>query len=286
MLVVAALVGAMAAEPCSVPTLPERVSQRLSTLQVALPAELQAGLRFDDAPARLRIELRSPAGGLLSSRTLPDPGSCEDRVVAAAAVISAWQTHLSTVTLPDPPRLHAEPGGPPPATAARSEGRTEAALALGLMRSGDSTALAGRLEGTRAWGRVTVLLSLLGQTEHASPLGPGVAAWMRPGMALGLAWRLHDGATTVDLGGEGVLGVLVAQGIGYTPSSTEIDVEPGLGGGLRLGRRIGRLRPFLDLRADFWLRRQELNVRGLADTLELPHFELALLAGAAIGGAR
>ena len=254
---------------------PAAVSSALESLSPAATGTRHlARLARDDQG--LHIELVDEAGHVDKTRTLEPAGSCADLAGAAAIVISAWEGELERgrppvvllVQAPRPRRVTYEVGG---GFAAALTGRDFAPGGIVEVRVGSRR---GRFGGRFAF---------TGTDARELALGNGHATWTRFQLALGPQIRFRPGRFMFDLHADGVVAVLMVSGVGFGAPKRDLDVDPGLGGGVRAAIRLGPVAPFLGVNAVGWLRRQLVGVTGLAQTAELPRYDLSFVVGLAFG---
>jgi hypothetical protein len=233
----------------------------------------------------LRVELRDPAGRVLAARELPATASCGDLAAAAAVVLgSAWRA----APAPELPPLHLDadavlrrPALPPK----RLPWEVAASAFVSFAGSGGAPAAGGALEttitprGRRLGARVV----FLGAGLREEPVGPGRAAWTRLALGAGPRYGLDKGRFLLSLHAEGLVAVVLARGEGFAESFQSADVDLGLGGGVRIGLRLGPVAPFIGGTILGWLRPQTIHVANIAATVDLPRFEVLLAAGVALG---
>ena len=93
--------------------------------------------------------------------------------------------------------------------------------------------------------RVGGLLGLLGEGTRDLIVGAGRAAFGRSTLRLGADVALARGRVTVGLRAEALLALLYLRGAGFQESFDRFDADVGLPAGVRLGVRLGRVRPTL-----------------------------------------
>ncbi|MCS6914391.1 MAG: hypothetical protein RMK29_06310 [Myxococcales bacterium] len=232
---------------------------------------------------RLRVELQDATGALLLERELPGTSPCAELAEAVAVVLAAgWTLTAPAVQLPSldlaaPPTLR-RPVPPPPRP-------WEVAGSAWVSFAGTAAAPGGTLEASVAprGRRLGARIALLGAGPRDEALGPGWVSWTRLAASAGPRYALSKGRFLVSVYGEVLVALVVAQGRGYTESLTSVGGDLGLGGGARIGLRLGPIAPFVGGGVAGWLLPQALRVAGLESTSTLPRFEVMLLAGAGVG---
>lgn len=298
----------------------DRVAERLDAL---LPQAAVEGGRdratLAQRSGELEVTLRGPRGDVLAQRRIPAKAPCGELAAAAAVMIAVWEAELhpgltlrwpegagptapsssAPVAVPAPPAPPAPPVAPlvePPAAPPGPARTLRYELALAALLSvteGGARGVTGgaQIEGSigasagggSALGGPAARLALAVTGPRALSLGDGEVTWMRAWLALGGAWRFTPPRLLVDLHAEALLALLDVGGQGFAVTRGELDVDPGLGGGVRAGYPLGPWLLFVDLSAAGWLRTQRAAVAGLGDTATLPRWELLLGLGAALG---
>jgi hypothetical protein len=268
-------------------------------------------VRLDAGAAVVR--LRTGNGALVAEKRLPTVLTCSERADAVAVILAAWEARLQSgarTSLPLPPddspptgagavSAIAPPPSPPPlasatdlTTAAPAENPvssppwqfTLGAGAFGSFAGSDLRggatieATAGRRASPYAIGVSGFLVG-----DHQADLSNGQGAWWRMGATLD--GRRTFSADTADL--EARLAIALArlevEGKSFPSTGTDVLVDPGLVGGLRLISQNKTLRPWLDLGLAYWPRTHALMVSGTDRSIDLPHFELMLGVGLSFG---
>jgi hypothetical protein len=262
------------------PTTCPEPGEVVDVLRSLAPDDLAARERALLTPARgggVRIELYTLAGALLGAREL-DPAPCSDLARAAAVVIATWETELHPEAMSSVPLPRHGPG-PRFELAAAALG----SLALpgaGLAPGGEMTLIVAprhhRL-GVRVGVTGTALRTV------ALPSASGDAVYTRVGLWVGPDVRLRAGRLRCDLHADLGAALLYLGGRGFNPDRDTFDVDPGAGGGARLGVRAGKLIPFLGVEVVGWLRDQVASATGVSQSAHLPRVELLLTLGLALG---
>lgn len=266
---------------------PGEVSRRLAPLLDADSGVAPDVAVLDPDAQSLRVTLRDSGGRPIGERRLPRSGSCADQAETVAVTLAIWEAQVHPEIALHLDRLTSPP--PPPAVTASAP--PERLVLLGVAATGDwqpgSWAPAGRLElglglGLgRARGRWRWHLALLGIGPHTLELGPGKARWWRAAATIGVDGAVARGAAwSLVLGGGPVVGAASISGQGYSVDRTSRSVDVGGELRARLERARGVFRPWLGAGCVGWLRRQTVELAGLADTSQLPRVEPSVALGA------
>jgi hypothetical protein len=261
---------------------PARVAEALAPLLPASSAAARphrAELTTDGA--LVLVKLHAPDGASLRDRALPAEGTCDDLARAAAVVIAAWAGTDLTF-------LHSASG--PPATVetskkVRSVPRFEIAGSFVGSLAGADFAAGGGVEVMVAPPRVNAAgrMAIHGTDTREQALATGGARWTRVALSLGPMWRLRPGRFLVDLHADLLLALLTIEGQRFDTIDRAFAFDPGLGAGVRAGVKAGPTAPFVGLRIAGWLRRQEAIVSGATGGVDIPRFEVLLVAGIGFG---
>ncbi len=233
--------------------------------------EPRAEVELSPSLLRLRVRLRSPEGPVLAERTFQPSGTCDELAEVALTFIQAWQTTL-------PPMRTA------PAQLKRLR-RLELELGAGFAatvsgRDYASGALVTVLVGPRG-GLVRARIAVFGATPHELSLGDGVVRYARVNLSVGPAVTFRPSRLVIDLRGEFAIALLMLDAVGYSQTQRAFDADPAIGGGMRLGVRVGPVLPFLDLAVYGYLRSQRAYIEGLNEIRALPRFEGVFSVGIA-----
>jgi hypothetical protein len=240
--------------------------------------------RVDPAPngaGGIEIVLTDRAGTLKKTRRIPT-AACADLAQAAAVVIAVWESELKEARL-QPVRLP-----PPRRTDALSARQVtlELAPAFAAVLTGSSFAPGGELAGAVVARRrpIGARAAFVGSGTRDATFPPGHASYTRYHLSLGPMLRFRPSRLLIDLHALVALGVVTLRGVGYQTNQTATDFDPGLGGGIRLGVRLGRYAaPFIGAEVVGWPRRQLFQIAGVSGAGELPRWDLILTAGVALG---
>ena len=247
------------------------------------------------ADGTLLVSLDDAAGRLIGDRRFPRAGTCSDQAETVAVTLAIWesQIHPEIVLRLDRLSAAAAPAAAAPAAVvvaplpAASAPPTRTVLSLGAAAAGDwlpgSWAPAARLElGLgREGGRWRARLAGLGFGRHTLDVSPGRATWWRAALSLGADLEAARGPGWAFVLGAGALaGVASIAGIGYAVNHTSRSVDAG--GELRARGEWapGRVRPWVGVSLAAWLRRQTLELEGMATSSALPRVEPAVAVGA------
>lgn len=235
----------------------------------------------------LRVEVRGPAGSLLSVRDLAR-APCQDLAAAAAVVIA---TAVTALPASPSPLLLPAPSLPPQPVPPPARWRLDAGLLLGVAATRQAAAIAFRAElGISALrapfaGR----LFFFGSDLRALPLlPPADVAFVR--LSGGALFLLQQRGARLLL--EAGIGPVLAQARLHSRNLAQTGSSQALDGGLALTARIGvglaagkavRLVPFFDLLAFAWFATQTIHIEGLP-AATLPQWDLVPSIGLAVEG--
>ncbi|HEY7374596.1 MAG TPA: hypothetical protein VIF57_20705 [Polyangia bacterium] len=252
----------------------------------------------------LSISLARPDGMTVARRRLPRARTCAEQAETVAVTLAVWEAQIHPeISLrldrladqqPAPAPNPAAAAAPPPVDrekiVARSSERPparEILAAVGVAAAGgwqpDSVAPGGRIDATlgaagRGW-RARLSLAALGR--HTVRLPPGEATWWRGYVAPGADYQLPIGRRwQLSLGAGAVLGVMTAQGSGFSVDRSSRSIDLGVETMLQIALRPGTVRPWLGVGLLTWLRRQTLDVGGQAASTVLSRVEPMLALGA------
>jgi hypothetical protein len=257
----------------------------------------------EGADGALSVSLARPDGKVVDHRRLPPAASCDEQAETVAVTLAVWEAQIHPEISLRLDRLAARSRLPPAAPSVDlAVGRpiepnlhptkaTTWAVGAGFVDSWQSGSLAsgGRLDAMlgavgRPW---RWHLSAVGLAPHALGLGPGQASWWRLNLALGADYALPFGRRwALALGAAGVLGVVFADGSGYSTDRTTTSTDLGVEAMLRVELRLRTLRPWLGLALVTWLRRQTLEVTGVATSVVIPRAEPLIAVGMDFCGPR
>lgn len=241
------------------------------------------------ANGALRVALDDARGGPIEERELPPAGTCRDQAETVAVTLAIWEAQIHPEISLRLDRLSPDATGAPPvvATTPASASPLRWTTALGVALAGDAQgaawAPAGRVEVSsgRAGGRWRARLAAVGVGRHELDVAPGRATWWRSFLALGADTDLARGRRwSVALGAAAAGGVAAISGSGYAVNRGTRSLDLGGEASLRGALRFGRVRPWLGVSAVGWLRRQELELQGVATSSALPRWEQMVALGA------
>jgi hypothetical protein len=241
------------------------------------------------ADGSLLVALDDAAGRSIQQRRFPRAGTCSDQAETVAVTLAIWEAQIHPeISL----RLDRLSPAAPPATvvtvsqAAAPAPRAASVLSLGLAGAGDwqsgAWAPAGRLElgFGRAGGRGRVRLALVGSGPHTQDVPPGQARWWRGALSLGAEYDVARGDSwALVLGGGALGGVAAISGVGFSVNRTSRSLDVGGEARARAEWRPGVLRPWVGAALTGWLRRQGLDLQGVATAAALPRVEPAVAVG-------
>lgn len=279
--------SAAAVATCLTPLLPPAVSVVSGPVPAGQPAtepELRASVEPLDE--LLRVQVRDGTGRLLSHNDLPRSATCDGLAAAAAIVIL---TAVTAQPQAQPPTLSV-PLTPPPTVIPPPPPRvTIGVAAMGSLALTTASAAAGggidlQLATARdTWGG---RLLLLAHSSRSLAVAGGTADWLRVPIGLLGRRRLHPASTRFVLDASAGLwaATVVVGGRGLAETARSLDVDFGVGGGVRVGRLInlpsGQLIPTLELLAIGWLRRQNLLLQDEPQPVQtLPAWDILLSVG-------
>jgi hypothetical protein len=265
----------------------ERLQALLSPRAQGLPRKAELRLHTDQDAALLRVTLRDGVGRVISERELSADAPCADLATAAAVILAAaWDVDpdrgppaAAPIDLRASSAAPRAPAPPPP-------GWTwDLSAAAWVSFAGTAAAPAGSVEGFVAppRRRLGLRLAFLGIGTRDEPVGPGFARWTRIAVSAGPRYSLAKGSFLISLYGEALLAAVLVQGVDFQQNYTSASADLGLGGGVRVGVRLGPVVPFIGGGIAGWLLPQTVLVQGLDPGVTLPRFDLLLGAGVALG---
>jgi hypothetical protein len=224
---------------------------------------------------------------VIAEKRLPAGRPCAELAETAAVVVAAWDARLrSGVALALDGPL---PEAPPPtlgleaATVRPLAADLFAGFYLGLDARSMAPALKAGARLARAGRPWAGQISLAAMGRETEPVAAGQARWGRLALGAGPSLRLGQGAWLVRLGAEALAGLLMADGVRYDETHSRFGVDAGGDLGASLGRRFGRLTPWVGVELLGWLRPHKLEVTGAA-TASVPRLQAWFGAGVAFGG--
>ncbi len=288
------------------------VEDELDQLQSSQNFVGKAELSTEDR--KLRLILRDDHSEIMAARDFDLGLSCDQRTRTAALVLSAWQAHFqalvvggialppSSVPSPKPSIAAQVPSAPamiplkspsPALTAAVSKGpsnRTRVLLdydiGLAAIAAVDGNVAPGaRVDGslTKRGDRFAAYFALFGLGERNFGFVPGTVNYTRVGAALGPRARFSFRRFFLDLHVEADAALTLVEGNGFQHSRRSFSFDPGLGGGMRLGRGFGKVAPYVLIDATFWPRQQLAAVDNVSGRPSLPKFDVMFGIGVAFG---
>jgi len=246
----------------------------------------------------LRIELRSVAGEVLSSRQLTSNGSCADLANIAAVVIASWMAErnsgisLLQPGVPAPAKPAVVPPAPassrpaePPASPASSQQRTrefDLSLAVGTSVNSAGFVGAARVELGVRGQRFGARAGFSAETERSESIESRSVGWGRYDLSLGSTFAAVRRPVMVEARGEFFVGITKVAAQGFDENYKPHAVAPGLGIALRLGTSTGWIRPWIEIGGQYWLAGQAITITrpGQPDArAPLPSLEGRLFGG-------
>ncbi len=266
-----------------------------------LPTELWTRIsdqvELVETEQEIQVVLHSADAGEVK-RSIARQGSCDDLALAVAISIAAAETDLhgdesDSVELAKP-RVVAPPPPPPPVAPVVVPPKPKPMFdfALGALATfaDKSIAPGGALTVEALAPRALVggRFAFTGSGLRSIHLGGGRFDWTRLAFSFGPVYRVFLRSRAkpflpfIDLHLEPLIALVLVQGAGFAINRSEIGVDAGVGGGIRLVTPFRWIAPFLDLSFDGWLRKQEaISVDG--STATLPQFEVILSLGVTVG---
>jgi hypothetical protein len=248
--------------------------------------------------AGVEIRLFDDEGHLLEDRLVPGTNSCVVWARAAAVVLVSWEEELSEPTAPAPslPPVEAAQiptsqaptvrASAPPTTPARESWRGEVGIGVvgaissdGAFAPGLELRVGATSAGRTAYGGQLVLLAL---AARAIPLEAGSIQWSRVSLGLGGHLTLGGEKVRLELGANGLIGLLIVKGQGIAFPHTSVVPDPGLMGTMRLEwLPTGNWSAWLELDGVAWLRAEHAQVSNgaIPETAPIPQAEIYGLLG-------
>lgn len=252
----------------------------------------------------LAIRLAELDGTVVAEKRLPTGGSASCAVLAetAAVVVATWDARLrsgvalaidSPVGLPAPgpyARSSAAPATPRAGAAVatlpayrppeRFASTVFAAVYLDAPALGPAVKAGVRIGATSGLG-AQVSFGAAGP-DHAA-IANGETRWGRTALGFGPSWALGTRAWRARLAAEGTVGLLLADGVGFDETQRRWGVDVGGTLGASIGRRFGRVTPYLGAELWGWARNHVLTVAGATEVTRPPRAQLWVGAGLAWG---
>lgn len=240
--------------------------------------------RRPEAPFEvLNIQLLAVDGTEIGTRDVQLSVDCFALAETVAAILATWEGEIS-VALPsvdaglilDRPATTSDRR--PPATPAFE---LEAAAAVGSQVLGQlTTDYAIEMSGGKRGNGWQARLGGARQGDRRIEIQPGYVTFSHTYASFRLAWRPAGVAwpVSVDIGPS--LGWATISGHGYSVDKKQRTVELGWGGGVRVGRAVGRWQVWADLRLHLWSTKQGVYVRGGSPISSLPTVESSVSIGA------
>jgi hypothetical protein len=238
----------------------------------------------ESGTASLRLRLFRTDGYVIGDRQLSLEGNCQEIADAVAAIIAAWET----APMPDSPPKEVEvpahlPSSPAPAPAAQPSAiQIFAGVGAGVAMIG-GLAAAGRMELVlgRTMSRWQLRLEAATQSPRQLDLSPGQVDWHHTTLASGMVLRSLHPTWLLSLDAGPVVGLATLAGSGYSKNRRRYSFEFGGVGGLRGGRRFGRIVVWADSRAMLWALAPQARVKG-SNSHNLPFLDIAATLGISV----
>jgi hypothetical protein len=240
----------------------------------------------------LRVLLRR-GEETLAERRVQRGASCDDMALLAAVIISSWETEVASGVILTPGMQPPPPPLPPPAPKPLVQpGRLRYEVALSALASVDGAGFApgGMLEGSLAlgrsnfWARLAVSATGTRSDRLGNGMQQGEVGWTRAALSLGPRYVVGVRRWRLEAHLSGVVALLEASSSGLPETGRIVDVDPGLSGGVRVARPLGRgLGAFVGASVLGWLNTQRLHLRGASLTVDLPQVEGWLSLGISYG---
>lgn len=267
----------------------DAVEARVSAMIGPAVTVSDATARLEPLDELLRVEVRSGSGALLVVRDLAIGPSCDDLAAAAAVVIATAigsaqgtgeQSTIGPIAIPAPvlPRLL------PRKPVRRSPVSLEVGASVGIEaawpRPGGGGFVWGSLAPTsERWSRFGLMLRVGGTSYKQQALTLGSVDWTRLEVSLGPRVRFDVGSWLYELFATVTPVLSLAQGRDLPQSFSSVGFDLGLGGGVRVGARIGSLLPFAAASATGFVREQRIKVLGIEETTNLPPYAVQVSLG-------
>lgn len=250
----------------------------------------------------LTIRLAELDGIVVAEKRLPTRGSasCAALAETAAVVVATWDARLRSgvalaidspigapATGPDakpsavqapPPAVVAVATLPPYRAPERFGSTVFAAVYLDAGALGPAAKAGVRIGASNGLG-AQVSLGAAGP-DHAA-IANGEVRWGRTALGLGPSLALGTRTWRARLAAEGTVGLLLADGVGYDETQRRLGVDVGGTLGASIGRRFGRVTPYLAAELWGWARNHVLTVAGATEVTRPPRAQLWVGAGLA-----
>jgi hypothetical protein len=247
-------------------------------------AQLEAVEAGADDMTALRLRLYRADGHVIGDRRVALQGTCQEMADAVAAIIAAWETTpMPGTSLEESPTPTIATSSAPEVPGQRSGLQLAAGASAGVALVG-GVAAAGNVELVlgRPASRWQARIGAGTETARRLDLPPGGVDWSHTTFAAGLVVRsLHPRwALAFDAGP--VMGWATLAGSGFTTvRAPQRSFEYGATGGLRAGRRVGRMAVWLEGRTRLWAQGLQARVTG-GSTGDVPLWELAASLGMSV----
>ena len=244
-------------------------------------AQLEAVEAGADDLTTVRLRLYRADGHVIGDRRVALQGTCQEIADALAAIIAAWETApMPGASLEESPTPTIATSSASATLGQRSRLELAAGANAGVALVG-GVAAAGNVELVlgRPTSRWQARIGAGTETARRLDLPPGGVDWSHTTFAAGLVVRsLHPRwALAFDAGP--VMGWATLAGSGFTTvRKPKRSFEYGATGGLRAGRRVGRVAVWLEGRMQLWAQGLQARVTG-GSSADVPLWELTASLG-------
>lgn len=248
------------------------------------------------------IEVQLTTPGTQVRRRVNPGATCAETTRTVATIIASWESGDESRTELDLPLTLApmsDPPDPPPPPPSRHNPPPDDAIQRRpwmQRRSVDFDIAAAFVAGwqfydfaaggsfdarlTRRGSPFAASIGVLfdGGRDEGATDGLGIVRWKRPMVRLGAEYRLMLARVSIDLRVSVGLGAYLL----YFEDTSTARFDPSLGGGLRLGGKVGPVRPFVGVEIVGWLLRHQIagfEAAGMAYAIN--RFDALLVTGVA-----
>jgi hypothetical protein len=257
------------------------IAAEWARLGVAAPAGSASVVVEDEW---LHLTLRDAWGALRADRRLRAPQGCADRAQVAALVLAAWSPppaaapHVPQLGDAETPNTAVVRRAPPlPSTFVEVSASFVGAIDPAGFAPGGLAEVAFAPRQQAWWG----VLSLAGSGARTFSAGGSEARYTRAYASLGARRRFAVSAWRFDLEADTSFALTWIDGVNLATQRHGYAFDFGLGGGLRVGRRVGAFTPFLSARVVGWVTRQTVVTLGDPFRADLPRVDGLFSTGVA-----